>query len=331
MSQNKFGAFRQRILDECFQSQGKYWPLRELMAAIERRLPELGVKSETISRRTLMYDLNSMRAEPPVGYGAPIKNKKNYGYYYSELFTISGKVSDGHKDALKDAVQVLRQFPGLPFVSDIQALITAVGFGVGETDEKPVVQYETALSAELKIPEKMEQLYRHIREGNELEITYQPFDKKSEKHIVAPYLLKEFNNRWFLIVMTHLNQVRNMPLDRILEISPTGNPIRKGMADFHSFFSNVIGVSIPDGAQPEDVVLRFSRKRGFYVKTKPLHASQQIIADTKSNLDVQIRVIPNLELEALIMYFGADVQVIKPESLAEKIKKNHQEAVGKYK
>lgn len=56
-----------------------------------------------------------------------------------------------------------------------------------------------------------------------------------------------------------------------------------------------------------------------YIMTKPLHPSQKT-KEMESNLEVRINVIPNFELEKLILSFGEQVKVIYPETLKTKIK-----------
>ena len=45
---------------------------------------------------------------------------------------------------------------------------------------------------------------------------------------------------------------------------------------------------------------------------------------------IQINVIPNKELEALILQYGNDVEVLSPESLRTRIKEKIQEMLNKY-
>lgn len=76
----------------------------------------------------------------------------------------------------------------------------------------------------------------------------------------------------------------------------------------------------------QKVVLEFSDKSAPYVQTKPLHPTQKT-EETDGRLIVKIEVIPNYELESLILSFGENVKVLGPEKLrvkmAERIKKVH--------
>jgi hypothetical protein len=72
------------------------------------------------------------------------------------------------------------------------------------------------------------------------------------------------------------------------------------------------------------IVLKFSEHRFPFVKAKPIHGSQKIIdADDHT---ISLNLIPNRELEAILLSFGDDVEVIEPQPLrlqvANKIKKS---------
>ena len=66
----------------------------------------------------------------------------------------------------------------------------------------------------------------------------------------------------------------------------------------------------------------------LYIVSKPLHTSQKIIDEYKCI--VTIKVIPTRELDQLILAFGPDVEVLKPEQLREEIKEKLTMAKNQY-
>jgi predicted DNA-binding transcriptional regulator YafY len=64
--------------------------------------------------------------------------------------------------------------------------------------------------------------------------------------------------------------------------------------------------------------LLFNEKRGKYAETKPLHESQRNKWTDKGFL-VTLKLIPNLELEQVILSYGEDVEVLSPQSLRDTI------------
>ena len=91
---------------------------------------------------------------------------------------------------------------------------------------------------------------------------------------------------------------------------------------------NIIGVTIERNAMVEEVKLKFSEHRFPYVLTKHLHKSQKTI-DEMEHI-IQINVIPNKELVALILQYGNDVEVLSPQSLRDQIRIKIQEMIKKY-
>jgi predicted DNA-binding transcriptional regulator YafY len=69
----------------------------------------------------------------------------------------------------------------------------------------------------------------------------------------------------------------------------------------------------------QDVKLHFSPKRLPYVVTKPLHESQKLLSQDQDGGTIQIKVVPNLELEQLLLSFGEDITVLYPISLRNRI------------
>jgi predicted DNA-binding transcriptional regulator YafY len=64
--------------------------------------------------------------------------------------------------------------------------------------------------------------------------------------------------------------------------------------------------------------LQFSPEVAPYVITKPLHPTQKHKNDL-TGLQVTIKVIPNFELEKLILSFGEQVKVVSPQGFKERI------------
>ena len=74
----------------------------------------------------------------------------------------------------------------------------------------------------------------------------------------------------------------------------------------------------------EDIVLRINKPRFEYIRTKPFHLSQRIVEENDNFAVVTINVKVNKELEALILSYGCDMEVLSPigfrARIAEKIK-----------
>ena len=104
-------------------------------------------------------------------------------------------------------------------------------------------------------------------------------------------------------------------------------PYKEPDIEFDEYFDDVIGVTVPE-KEPEDVVLRISKPRFEYIRTKPLHLSQRIVEENDYFSVITINVKVNKELEALILSFGSDMEVLSPNGfragISEKIKTMNQ-------
>jgi predicted DNA-binding transcriptional regulator YafY len=148
---------------------------------------------------------------------------------------------------------------------------------------------------------------------------------------MKPYLLKEYQNRWYIVGLIEGDKFRIFGIDRIENIellsdifkhNPKLNPAK--------LFENIIGLTYSND-ESEEVILSFTPLQGRYIQALPLHRSQQIIKETKEEVLVKLTVIPNFELKQKILMMGGSVKTIKPEWLANEIKTDLANALKQYK
>ena len=78
----------------------------------------------------------------------------------------------------------------------------------------------------------------------------------------------------------------------------------------------------------QEVVLQFKPDAAPYVATKPCTFTKQFM--NSEGLEVRIKVIPNYELENVILGFGDKVEVKAPQSLRDIIKNRLEVASKSY-
>lgn len=79
----------------------------------------------------------------------------------------------------------------------------------------------------------------------------------------------------------------------------------------------------------QEIFLEFSPEVAPYVITKPIHPTQKHKIKA-TGLEVKIKVIPNFELERLILSFGDQVKVISPQNFKEHIYQRIEHAIQLY-
>ena len=85
------------------------------------------------------------------------------------------------------------------------------------------------------------------------------------------------------------------------------------------------------GLQPRRLELWIDATNAPYVLTKPLHNSQRLIKQNEDgSVIIHLFVIPNYELERVLLGFGYGLEVLRPETFRERMKKNIQKAFARY-
>lgn len=177
-------------------------------------------------------------------------------------------------------------------------------------------------------------LLHAIKNRCQLNFRYQSFwqeDPSSKK--THPYLLKEFKKRWYLIAKDLKDEtLKTFALDRLGEIDITKKKFKYPVnLNPNEKFKNSFGIiSSLDHLEPEKVVLSFSKEQGNYVKTLPLHHSQEILVDNDHELRIQLTVYVVFDFLKELLSFGANMKVIAPESLKIEIREAHQKAFEQY-
>jgi predicted DNA-binding transcriptional regulator YafY len=287
-----------------------------------------------ISRRTIFLDIEFMESE--FGWSVPLERytvgKRCY-YRYSDLkFSITNQpLNMVEADQLKSALIIMSRFSGVPQFEWVDELIRQLEaqFDLKKRDHA-VISFES--NQYLKGKKHLSVLFDAINNEQVLHIDYKDF-KSPEPYAFNfhPYYLKQYNSRWFVFGRNHEfeNSTWNVALDRIISLESTSFKYRKTEINWEEYFDDFIGVSKPEGAELEKIELLFTSSLAPYIITKPIHSSQ-IEKQLEDALLVKIEVIPNYELEQLILSFGEGVRVKSPEHLIQKIKTRIQNSLDNY-
>ena len=120
-------------------------------------------------------------------------------------------------------------------------------------------------------------------------------------------------------------------MDRINEIQNSNVAfIENGMLDFDEYFEDIIGVSKTIEDEPLKIELYATKRLAPYIKTKPLHGSQKTISETTDGYSFSIEVIPNYELEQLLLSFGEAIKILAPPEFKQKMKERVVELLANF-
>lgn len=169
--------------------------------------------------------------------------------------------------------------------------------------------------------------------------------ERSEKYLVSPYFLKQFDQKWYLIGRRHFNsksEIERFPLSRIV---PGSMAIRDDLGliptaiKVSEYFQNKFGIE-DFGKNPEVIILKIKKSLYERITDKPIHSSQYLLRDKKAFEDLfenkksrnrvfkipsekefadflflflKVEISPNLS--KLLLSYGSDLMVIYPFNL----------------
>ena len=96
-------------------------------------------------------------------------------------------------------------------------------------------------------------------------------------------------------------------------------------------FKYSFGVSSTLDEIPQEIILSFTPHQGQYIKSLPLHHSQEIVTDNEKELRIKVKLCPTFDFTQEILSHGQNVTVISPQSFRDEIAKTISEMYKKYK
>lgn len=339
MATNKHAIIRYQALDKCFSNRGRKFYIGDLIDACNEALYDhtgdekfSDPLNPGISRRQILDDISFMESD--AGWAIPLDHikdgKKTYYRYSDKKFTINNQpLTDEEVSQLRETTLMLSRFKGLPQFEWIDSMITNLEdkFHL-KSAEHSVIGLDSNDCVDGL--EYISPLFNAILNKIPLHIEYNTFHKGSHSWVIHPYYLKQYNNRWFLIGLNNdeYRSITNVALDRIASIKQAHVSYIENTVidDFDDYFYDIVGVSFPLDKTIKEVVLKFSEHRFPYIKAKPIHGSHRVINEEERL--ILLKLIPNRELESILLSFGDDVEIISPKELrgtiANKIKKSYE-------
>ncbi len=302
MPQNKQYMDRLVAIHEKLSS-GQHYTFEELQEACERKT------DQSISDKTLYNDLKALRdLDAPI----PERDRSGRPYYYTSPFSLYGVLNPTDAALANEAVALLRQMQTLPQFVGLEEIRLRFEqqAGVIGKPQQGVVQFEQ--NEQYTGLRWLTPLYQAIQADNRVLIGYRDFKDQAFTFEVSPYLLKEYNNRWFIFGWVERKAtIYNLALDRIQTITPLPTLRRPDTTDWTTELAGVVGAT--RSLEPlETVVLRILLPRARYVETKPLHHNQQLLEQTRHHMDFSYQLRWNHELTARILELGPDAELISP-------------------
>ena len=179
--------------------------------------------------------------------------------------------------------------------------------------------------------EHLHALLEAIKHKNKIRFKHFNYLTNEKKEmLVAPYFLKEYLGRWYIVGLRDDGKIRTFGIDRISELEITNQRFTKNREkEARENFESILGLVYSYGKR-EKVVLSFTPTQGRYIKSFPWHHSQKVLIDNEQECRVSLNVIPNYELYQQILMHGDQVKVLEPQHLVDEIKNKLRNALNRY-
>lgn len=328
MPTNKNALTRYKYLDEMLSDRHHFYDIHDLTEKCNEKLIEAGFPE--VSQRCIEKDINYLEYAP---FYAEIKRYRVHGRrcirYENPSFTIFRKdLSEEESNLILEVLNTIGQFDGLAHFEWLDRF--KIGLGLKKRpriisfSNNPYLQNSNLLGV----------LFDNISNQVVIHLEYHTFSDMETKEIIFhPYLLKQYNNRWYLIgAADEDGKILNYALDRIDAVTALPEIKYKTCnEDLSERFEDIVGVTLYEDRKIQHILFWVSDQSKNYVKTKPIHGSQcQYKGEQEEKYHSQypslnegaffsIDCIPNYELIRELCSFGKELIVLSPSSIQNDI------------
>ncbi len=261
-----------------------------------------------ISGRTLQRDIEQIRNE----FGIEIKYNRDKNGYCIDY---------------ENSINTESFFRFLEIVNTAELLTESL---LESKDSLKHISFDTG--GGLKGIENLAPLLKAIKDKRKISFDHYNFHtERNKKYTLDPYLLKEYQNRWYIVgIPAGINELRTFGIERIEDlIIQVETFIPHISQNPKEMFKKTIGL-VYSFHEQQEVVLSFTPTQGNFVKTLPLHQSQHVLIDNDEEYRISLNIIPNYELIQQILMHNHRVKVIEPKWLVDDIKDALKQTLDQY-
>ncbi len=325
MDISKSAYSRYRVIDKMLKNIYRPYPsLLDIQEACERSL------DKTPSLDTLEKDIRNMKLSDV--FEAPIVFcRKNLGYYYANPnYSINSiPLTDSDISSIKEALDLIKNLGGGNRVNErfsdaIQKILATYKEEFPDSDTKRKIILTDYVEG-AKGYENFDILFAACKDKSPISFVHYSFQKREYKSVIVhPILLKEFDNRWYLIGFSeHHNSLRTFGFDRIYKpIALRRKYTTSTQTDIDLYCNDIYGVYPYENQSKQIVVFRTTPLITNYFESYPIHESQKAKKNQYGFCDFSIDVVPSLELVRELRSYGKEIKVLSPEWLVKEVKNN---------
>ena len=182
--------------------------------------------------------------------------------------------------------------------------------------------------------EHLETVVKAMQQSRILCVDYRQFGKEPKALHFRPYAMKIYNRRWYVVGrVSEGGRIINIALDRTLSMAMTDEVfVLPDDFDAKNYYASSVGVYVNENDAPQIVKLRVSDIQREYLRTLPLHHSQEEEMATSNEYSIFryfLCITPELITQILAM--GENVEVLEPQELRARVKKRAVQIANLYK
>lgn len=170
-------------------------------------------------------------------------------------------------------------------------------------------------------PAVLDELVDAVLAQQRVRLEYQHFDGRPEALELAPWSIALYDHQVYVIGQRADGRVDVFRLSRIKRATRTAVSFAypdRSEFDPHVLFRDTFGIFVRGDYAIDDIELRLSERWRTYAKTHRWHESQKVrVRDDGVYVALRVRTCP--EFESLILGFGEDAEVIRPDALRARI------------
>ena len=359
MPSNKNAVIRYMYLDQMLSDRYNKYTCVDLLNKVNERLelagyPTIGGDKGDYERyiksgkRDIQLDLQALQEAPfymEINSSDKIDGAPVYRYADQTQSLFSKPLSDDEKRLLQEVLNTLGQFAGLDsfeWLNDLQEKLNDNrSFGRGEYDQemsnpRKIISFSSNDYLEGK--SFLGTLFALISNKKVVDVEYEPFGEKSRTIRLYPYLIKQYNDRWYLIgtpLATEEFPYRadfyvNLPLDRMKDVKAVDGIDYIDCDDyFEERYEDIVGITWIKEEELIPIIIAVKNTYTGYVDTKPFHGSQvKLPAAEQAAMHEKysafegysfyaLTLKPNRELFNTIYRNGDNVILVSPDRIRE--------------
>ena len=316
MTPDRIAYRRYQVIDSALKNTMKKYPtMDDLIEACYIKL------YYSPSPETIQKDIAKMKKDFPDGFDAPIRfNRSKLGYEYTDPDYVFSKVNlrQEELDAIGESVDLIKHIAGSrfgdTFTHAIEKLLSSSLERKTEDEESlPVLQ--TMVPPKSRGFEHFDLLYKACKERIPVSFIHFSYKNREFKHILLhPFLIKEFDNRWYVIGYSELHKLtRTFGLDRVSEpVLLKKKYISSNIKEVSAYLKDIYGVYPIRDLKKEKVTIRVSKLATHYFLAYPLHESQKITKENHGSSFITFELIPSDELARYFLAQGKDIEILQP-------------------